>query len=189
MKMSKYLSSLLLLLLVGGCSLPRIIVLNDPLDAGQHNDLGVAYEQRQDFDLALREYERAAELDDNWALPLFNLGNVHSRLEQWPLAVDAYRAALERAPDEAPAMNNLAWALLKAGDLAEGVASAERAVVLDGTEPAYWDTLASAYLQAGCPEAADRAARQGLSLDPPAPLRKSLQDKTLANTQSSQLSQ
>lgn len=177
------LNSLLILLLAGtlsGCSMPRIIVLNDPLDARQHNDLGVSYEQRQEYDLALREYRRAAELDEDWSLPLFNRGNVYAKLEQWPEAIGAYRAALGIDPQAAQVANNLAWVLVKTGELAEGITMAERAVALNSDDPSYWDTLATAYLLAGRLKASDAAARSGLALTPAPQLQESLQAKLLS---------
>ncbi|HEX9776749.1 MAG TPA: tetratricopeptide repeat protein [Geopsychrobacteraceae bacterium] len=169
--------ALLVFLLLAGCSLPRIIVLNDPLDAQQHNDLGVAYEQRGEYDLALREYGRAAGRDKDWALPLFNSGNVHARLEQWPAAVAAYEAALKLDGRALPLMNNLAWALVQIGESRRGLSLAEEVVGRDGTDPGYWDTLAAAYQAAGRPEDAAQAARRGLLLDPSPELSQALRSR------------
>ena len=84
-------SIILFALLLGGCALPRVIVLNDPLDAAGHNDLGVAYEQRGEFDLAVREYDRAAELERlcveelRLHLPWMRTRGIRVRQrEQWP---------------------------------------------------------------------------------------------------------
>jgi len=40
--------------LLWDCTLPHIGVRNEALDAHQHNDPGVAYEQRGKFDVAAR---------------------------------------------------------------------------------------------------------------------------------------
>jgi Tfp pilus assembly protein PilF len=130
-----------LILLLAGCSLPRVIVLHDPLDARQHNDLGVIYQADKEFDLALREYQRAAGLDDRWARPLINGGNTLAALEQWSQAAELYLDALQRQPGQAEAMNNLAWALLQQGELAQARSWAEQAVAVDPGVPAYLDTL------------------------------------------------
>lgn len=175
--MSRLLLSLLLALLLGGCSLPRLIILNDPLDARQHNDLGVAYQQRGELDLALREYERAGELDSNWAQPLINRGNVLAVSEDWSGAQKSYRQALRRAPGNAEAMNNLAWVLLQAGDLPQALNWAGQALQLQPQNPAFLDTLAEIQLAAGEFAAARQTIEQALALDPSPDLRQGLEQK------------
>lgn len=134
---------IILTLLLVGCSLPKVIVLHDPLDARQHNDLGVSYQANREFDLALREYRRAAELDDDWARPLINGGNTLAAMEQWSQAAEFYRRALQRQPEQAEAMNNLAWVLLQQGDLMQARQWAEKAVKNSSRTAAYLDTLSA----------------------------------------------
>ncbi len=138
-----------LTLLLVGCSMPRVIVLHDPLDAREHNDLGVSYQADGEFDLALREYRRAADLDDRWARPLINGGNTLVALEQWSQAAELYQDALHRQPEQAEAMNNLAWVLLQQGDLAQARHWAERAVAASPHTTAYLDTLAAVQARQG----------------------------------------
>lgn len=168
---------LVLALLAGGCSLPRLIVLNDPLDARQHNDLGVAYEQRGEAGLALREYERAAELDGGWARPLINRGNVLAASRDWLGAEKSYRQALRRDPQAAEAMNNLAWVLLQTGEWDAALDYARQAATLDPLQPAYLDTLAEILIARKAIPEARATLEKALSLNPPAPLRAELEGK------------
>lgn len=176
-----YCRSLLLclvaILCLGGCSLPRIIVLNDPLDARQHNDLGVAYQQRGESDLAIREYDRAAKLEPRWARPLINRGNVLAEQGEWRQAEKGYRQALRREPGNDEAMNNLAWVLLQAGKTEDALDWAEMAVTANPREPAYLDTLAEIHIVRRDYEAARQAIVEALALDPPAELHQSLKQK------------
>jgi tetratricopeptide (TPR) repeat protein len=147
--MNRWLPYILLCLLVVGCSrpLPRVIVLNDPLDARQHNDLGVAYETTGDYDLALREYARAAKLEKTWDRPLINQGNVLAAQQQWDQAVKSYRAALRRDPGNGEAMNNLAWVLLQKGDLDHAKSWAEQALSSSPDNADFQDTLTAIQTQ------------------------------------------
>jgi tetratricopeptide (TPR) repeat protein len=140
--MVRRLAIVLLLLCLAGCSLPRVIVLNDPLDAREHNDLGVAYEASGEADLALREYQRAADLDRQWDRPLLNRGNVLAGMQDWQEAAASYRAALRRNPANGEAMNNLAWVLLQQGDLEQARLWAGRALDTAPDNPAFRETLA-----------------------------------------------
>lgn len=163
--------------LLGGCTLPRIIVLNDPLNAREHNDLGVSYQQRSEFDLAIREYERAAELDADWARPVLNRGNAHAARGEWRLAEKYYRQALRREPGSAEAMNNLAWTLLQAGETADALDWARKAVAADAREPAYLDTLAEIQIARRDFAAVRVTLERALSLSPEQQLRSSLEKK------------
>jgi tetratricopeptide (TPR) repeat protein len=166
-----------LLLILTGCSLPRLIVLNDPLDARQHNDLGVSYQARGEYDLALREFARAADLDDAWAQPLINRGNALALQEDWQGAARSYRQALQRDADNAEAMNNLAWVLLNSGDAEGALPLSEKAVARDPGNPAFLDTLVEIQLRRGDEGAAALLIERALELDPAPVLRRSLEEK------------
>lgn len=102
-----------------GCSLPGIYVIEDPLSAHQHNDLGFIYEKQGHLDLAEKEYGLAARRDKNWAVPHFNLGNVYFKTGNYQRAKSHYRQALRRDPENPDVMNNLAYVLYKQGDQEE----------------------------------------------------------------------
>lgn len=167
----------LLFFMLSACSMPRVIVLNDPLDARQHNDLGASYDQRQEYDLALREYQRAAALDKKWALPYFNQGNVYVKQARWTDAIEAYETALLITPNSAWILNNLAWVQIEHGERAVGLELAEKAVSKEQDNPAFWDTLASGYLKVGRFADAETAVEKALALEPAPGLRAALLEK------------
>ena len=108
---------LLVLLLAGGCSrVPRIIVLEDPLTAAEHVELGVAYERKGELDLARREYERALRMDGKFYRARVNLGNVFLAKKEFGKAREEYLLALELRPGDAEATNNLSWAAVLSGE-------------------------------------------------------------------------
>lgn len=98
------------------CTLPRILILDDPLSAAQHNELGFIYEGQGKYDLAEKEYGRALQKQNGWAVPYFNLGNVHIKRGDLKGAETCYRKALERDPDNPDIMNNLAYVLSEQGE-------------------------------------------------------------------------
>ncbi|MBE0606527.1 MAG: tetratricopeptide repeat protein, partial [Deltaproteobacteria bacterium] len=108
---------LLVLLVSGGCSrVPKIIVLEDPLTAAEHVDLGVAYERKGELDLAQREYERALRKDGKLYRARVNLGNVFLAKKEYGNAREEYLRALELRPGDAEATNNLSWAAIFSGE-------------------------------------------------------------------------
>jgi Tfp pilus assembly protein PilF len=94
------------MILLAGCTLPRIILLKDPLTPEEHLNLGVAYEKKGELDQAITEYRLAAK-----KLPLayLHLGNAYFQKNEWIEAERCYRKAIERDPRNADAHNNLAW--------------------------------------------------------------------------------
>ena len=135
---------LLALLVAGGCSrVPRIIVLSDPLTAAEHVELGVAYEQKGELDLAQREYERALRKDGKLYRARVNLGNVFLVRKEYGNAREEYLRALELRPGDADATNNLSWAAIYSGEgidealsRMESVVSAPLVTPIGGTPPA-----------------------------------------------------
>lgn len=125
-------------LLLTSCSLPRIIVLNDPLSPEEHINLGVAYENRGELDAALTEYETASK-----ALPIASLymANVYFQKKDYGKAEGLYEKAMTRTKDPR-AYNNLAWLYYTTGrNLEKAEELAKKAVDLSPASPEFNDTL------------------------------------------------
>jgi Tfp pilus assembly protein PilF len=151
---------LLLFLLAGGCSrIPRIIVLEDPLSAAEHVELGVAYESKGELDLARREYERALRKDRKFYRARLNLGNVFLAKKEYGKAREEYFLALELRPEDAEATNNLSWAAIFSGEgIDEALARMESVVSgPEGRRPALLDTLGVLRMRANRPREAEEA--------------------------------
>jgi Flp pilus assembly protein TadD len=125
-------------------SCAHLVVLHDPLTAGEHNNLGVAYESTGQLDLAASEYRHALRLDPHRAEARVNLGNVEAARGRWRSAEKCYRRALADSSTNLDAMNNLAIALLRQDRrLDEARTLAERAVAAgSGRDSIYRATLA-----------------------------------------------
>jgi tetratricopeptide (TPR) repeat protein len=108
--MNRLFSPLLLalcsLLIFSGCSLPRLIILKDPLTPEEHVNLGVAYEKQGDFDNAIKEYRLAAKKSPQAYL---YLGNAYFQKKDWKRAEEYYQKGIQKEPDNADLYNNLAW--------------------------------------------------------------------------------
>lgn len=115
-------------ILLSACSTPRIVVLNDPLSAREHVDLGLAYEHKGLLELAQKEYLKAADIEGSWAVPYFNLGNVAHRQKDLETAESCYRRALKLDPANPDIMNNLAIVLHATGRTGEALVLIEGAL-------------------------------------------------------------
>ncbi len=158
---------LLVLLQVGGCSrIPKIIVLEDPLNAAEHVDLGVAYERKGELDLAQREYERALRKDGKFHRARVNLGNVFLAKKEFGKAREEFLLALELRLGDAEATNNLAWAAIFSGEGIEEALARMESVVSGpgGRQPTYLDTLGVLRMRANRPGPAAEAFTQAETL-------------------------
>ncbi|MFZ2224811.1 MAG: tetratricopeptide repeat protein [Candidatus Deferrimicrobium sp.] len=158
---------LLLLLLAGGCSrIPRIIVLEDPLTASEHVELGVAYERKGELDLARREYERALLKDGKFFRARLNLGNIFLAKKEYGKARDEYLLALGLRPGDAEATNNLSWAAIFSGEGIDEALARMEAVVSGpgGRRPTLLDTLGVLRMHANRPGAAAEAFAEAEAL-------------------------
>jgi Tfp pilus assembly protein PilF len=148
------------LLLAAGCSrIPKIIVLEDPLTAEEHVDLGVAYERKGELDLARREYEMALRKDRKYFRARVNLGNVYLSKKEYGKARGEYLGALKLRPGDAEATNNLAWAAILSGEGIEEALSLMESVASrpEGRRATLLDTLGVLRMRARKPEAAEEA--------------------------------
>ncbi|OPY01395.1 MAG: Tetratricopeptide repeat protein [Syntrophorhabdus sp. PtaB.Bin184] len=127
-----------LLFCLCSCSLPRILVLNDPLTPQEHINLGVACERSGELDEALKEYEKASR-----TLPTAYLymGNVLFQKGEFPKAEECYREAIDRTGDPR-AYNNLAWLYYSTDkNLDEAERLAGKAAELSPDKEEFKDTL------------------------------------------------
>ncbi|MBI3802557.1 MAG: tetratricopeptide repeat protein [Nitrospirae bacterium] len=144
-------AALLVFFVIGsaGCgTMPRIVILNDPLSAEEHLQLGLSYEAHHEWDQALSEYRKALEKGGPSSVILGYLGNVYYAKKDYPAAEEAYQKSLHGNPQNAPVLNNLASLyLIKQKELVEAERLVQRAIAADPTrKPYYLDTLGEIYL-------------------------------------------
>ncbi len=100
------LTILFVLFLLTACSTAKIVVLNDTLTPEEHINLGVINERKGNYNAALRHYEIASS---KLVVAFFYMGNVCFKMKDYGCAEKNYKKAIREMPDNADAMNNLAW--------------------------------------------------------------------------------
>jgi len=128
------------LLIFSGCSLPRLIILKDPLTPEEHVNLGVAYEKQGDFDNAIKEYRLAAKKSPQAYL---YLGNAYFQKKDGKEAEEYYQKGIQKEPGNADLYNNLAWLYYtRKENLDRAEKLAQKAIELNpAKEEIYRDTL------------------------------------------------
>jgi tetratricopeptide (TPR) repeat protein len=135
-----YLLPMFAFILFAGCSLPRIIILDDPLSPEEHLNLGVTYENNGEFENALKEYKIASK---KITIAYLYMGNIYFQMKEYESAEASFRKIMKKDPDNADAFNNLAWLYyVRNENLEEAEALALRAIGLNPSKAdIYRDTL------------------------------------------------
>jgi tetratricopeptide (TPR) repeat protein len=125
--------------LLTSCSMPRIVLLRDPLTPEEHINLGLSYEKNGEYAAALKEYEAASK-----KVPIAHLyvGNLYFQKGDIDDAEKAYKLAI-RKTDDPRAYNNLSWLYYTSENrLDKAEELARKAVELAPDSEDFRDTLA-----------------------------------------------
>jgi Tfp pilus assembly protein PilF len=146
-----FIALFLLPLLLSGCSLPKIIVLHDPLSADEHIRLGGIYDAQGKVELARDQYRAAVRQDKKHLRAWTLLGDSAFGLEEYGESEKAYKKALDLEPENGDLHNNLAWVYVqqdrKLGKAQDLVMAAME--LTPGHRPYYLDTLGVIQLKLG----------------------------------------
>jgi tetratricopeptide (TPR) repeat protein len=81
-----------------------------------HNNRGNAYAARQQYTLAIRDYEDAIKLYPNYAKPFNNRGVAYEKMDEYDRAIADFDAAIKLDPTYADALINRGETYLKKAD-------------------------------------------------------------------------
>jgi tetratricopeptide (TPR) repeat protein len=98
-------------------------------------NLGTALEGRGDWDRAVDEYRRAAELSARDPDPIFRIGVLFSKQERWEEAAAAYDEALTRDSRHAPTHMNLGILAERLGDVPGAIGHYEAVLRAPASRP------------------------------------------------------
>ncbi len=150
--------TLLFTVLSGCASLPRIVILNDPLKAQEHADLASIYEEKGEYDLAIREGEEAMKMDSRNMKALIALGNSHLQKGNYDRAERYYKKAMKIEPKNGAILNNTAMLYLFTRRLEEAERLAREAISTNSPHVGYYyDTLGKVYEKMGKEKEAQEA--------------------------------
>jgi TonB family protein len=116
-----------------------------------HYRLGRAYEDKEQFEDALKSYKRAVELDPKFGEAQVAIGAVHMKLNQYDAALDAYKQAtlLDLAPGMKASVNrDMALIYFRMEKFKEAVEPFRQAIAITPQGTLYFE-LGLTYLKLG----------------------------------------
>ena len=103
-----------------------------PQDRAQlHNNQGIVYQQRREFDKALKEFQIAIELSPDYADAFHNLGTLYEQTGDLNRAEQNYLLSIKRDSKFSPPHNGLCSVYIRRGQFEKAIEEAKKALKLD----------------------------------------------------------
>lgn len=137
--------------------------------ASDHVNQGMILIEEGKLDAAAAEFQKAIELDPEYADAHRNMGYVYWEQGKFEEAITAYEKAIEVAPDFGEAYGDMAGALVYLDRIPEAVAAGEKAIELAPDYANAHNNLGLAYSRQGELEKAIAEYKEAIRLDPDDP--------------------
>ncbi|MCE0499591.1 MAG: tetratricopeptide repeat protein [Methylacidiphilales bacterium] len=131
-----------------------------------YNNLGLALAQEGRLDEAITSYQKALEIEPDYAGAHNNLGGVLFQMGRLDEAIVQFQSALEINPNYAKAHNNLGIALAQKGRLDEAMVHYQKALEIDPNFADAHNNLGSALAQKGRVDEAMAHNQKALEINP-----------------------
>jgi tetratricopeptide (TPR) repeat protein len=142
------------------------LIEQEPASPKLWNELGVARHQSGDLAGAEDAYQRALELDAQYALSRSNFAVARSHRGAPADAEESFRAALREGRAMADVWRNLGLFYQRAGRLEEAASAYNSAVEADPHTALAWTGLGTLFLERGAPQRAREALVRAVDVDP-----------------------
>jgi tetratricopeptide (TPR) repeat protein len=109
----------------------RATIAKNPISWLAHNNLGYVLRQNGQVDEAIIQYQKALEIDPEYAKAHYNLGNALFQKGRVDEAMEHYQKALKIQPQYAEAHNNLGNVLRQKGRVDEAIIQYQKALKIE----------------------------------------------------------
>jgi len=120
-----------LLAITIGCIVYLLPACDRKQNALDHNQLGVAYWTQGKLEQAIAQYQKAIQIDPNFAQAHYNLGNVYKNQGQLEQAIVEYQKVIQIDPNLAYAHYDLGVVYVKQGQLDQAIAEYQKTIQID----------------------------------------------------------
>ncbi len=149
-------------------SKPEKIDLNK--DFFFHFNLGLRFQKQRKYQLAIEQYQRAIEIQPNFAQAYNNLGSVYFLSGSYPESIEEYKRAIELKPDYAEAYYNLAMVYEATEDINQAIDSYRMVIGIRPDHERAHQGLGSAYKTLREYDKAAKEYQRALSINPHDPI-------------------
>lgn len=137
-----------------------------PDDAHLHTDLAIAYAEKGEYEKALTEFQKAANLNPNEYNIYFNIGVLYENIRNFEKALEAYERVVVLKADYAPVYNKLANFYVNAKRYDDAIVALEQLKELLPDSWKSYSLLGQVYVLKGNFIRAREYFEKALTLDP-----------------------
>lgn len=142
-------------------------IKNHPKSTSLLLDRGDTLAGKREFAKAIKDYKKAASLNQESAIPLFKIGMAFEAIGEQAKAKAVSQNAIKVDPKLAPAYNNLAWLSVQTStDLDLALEWAKQAASISNRNPLFLDTLAWTYRALGDLSNAQKVLQEAVGKKP-----------------------
>jgi tetratricopeptide (TPR) repeat protein len=128
--------------------------------------LGLLEADSENYAQAIENYQKAIQLNPEYADAYYNLGNALYRQGQLEQAIENYQKAIQLNPEYADAYYNLGIALSDHGQLAQAIENYQKAIQLDPGKVLAYNNLGNALCKQGQLKRAIQNYQKAIQLNP-----------------------
>ncbi len=139
---------------------------NIPKDSDHYFNRAIFYQQSRDWDKALTNYSRAAELNANNPDIYNNIGVIYKELRQYERAIEEFLKAIDLNPDYAKPYNNIGVVYYAKKDYPSAIRNYQKAILIDPENLEAMNNLAVAYKQTGQLDRSKTVLSKALKINP-----------------------
>ncbi len=107
------------------------LTVEQPKNAVYWNELGIAFHNQAELELALKCYQKSAKLDSHYADAQNNAGTIYYERKKYAKAIRSYKKAIQLRQDYAAFYLNLGYAYFGEKNYADSIASFRKALEID----------------------------------------------------------
>ncbi|MBI5194525.1 MAG: tetratricopeptide repeat protein [Nitrospirae bacterium] len=137
-----------------------------PSSPRAHDNLGLAYVGRGDYNNAIREFEYTLKLNPLYYLAYYNAGVVYQTQKRLDLAKASYEHCLKINPDFFRVYYNLGIVYKKTGELDKAITVYEKAISIDPRHPFVYNNLGIVLTEKGELDKAESIFKKAIEINP-----------------------
>jgi len=137
-----------------------------PTFAKAYNNLGIAYQRRRLYDLAIAQYKRAILLNPKLSAPYSNLGNVYYLMGEYDKAIENLKIAVKLKKNNPYTRYALGLVYYYKNDYPEAIKQFSKAISLNREYAEPHNLLGMVYFQQGRYEEAILEVQKALKINP-----------------------
>jgi Tfp pilus assembly protein PilF len=122
----------------------------DSMRVKDYNDRGVDYSRQGEYELALKEFNKALAVDNGTAETYNNRGITYAKLGRYELAIADFKKALEIKHESAEFNYNLGITYAKEGQFESALSKVNKAIEIKPSDSLAYTTRARMYMDLAC---------------------------------------